>query len=67
MEKHQAFMQMMARKKDLGKAGEGTSSPSKTTSHSEHSRNVNSTLKISDSQTPSTTVKPTALTLQKVK
>lgn len=58
MEKHQAFLRMMAHKKDLGKVGEGTSSSSKTTPHLAPSCNVNAALKISDSQTPYAVVKP---------
>ncbi|KOM47838.1 hypothetical protein LR48_Vigan07g154200 [Vigna angularis] len=53
MEKHQAFMHMMARKKDLEKSGEGTSSPSKIVTHKTLFQGVNSTLKISNTEKPS--------------
>ncbi|KOM29349.1 hypothetical protein LR48_Vigan647s001000 [Vigna angularis] len=52
MEKHQAFLHMMSRKKDLEKSGEGTSS-SKMVTHKSPSTHATTTLKASDSEKPS--------------
>lgn len=69
MEKHQAFLRMMAHKKNLEKTGEGTSSPSKkiVTASATPSRIVNTTLKVFDTQTPSADAKPTNLDASKSK
>lgn len=60
MEQHQSFVRMMARKKKLGKVGEGTSSPAQqtgSTSTVTH-RSVNPALKVVDTQIPATDTKP---------
>ncbi|KOM27495.1 hypothetical protein LR48_Vigan431s000900 [Vigna angularis] len=52
MEKHQAFLRMMARKKDLEKPGEGTS-PYEIVTQKSPSPHVNRALKILDIEKPS--------------
>ncbi|BAU01527.1 hypothetical protein VIGAN_11078000 [Vigna angularis var. angularis] len=52
MEKHQAFMRMMARKKNLEKSGEGTSSPSWIVAHKTPTQSMNPALQISDTEKP---------------
>ncbi|KOM25938.1 hypothetical protein LR48_Vigan205s007500 [Vigna angularis] len=53
MKKHQAFLRIMARKKDLEKSSEGTSSPSKIVTQKAPLSHVNPALKLSENEKPS--------------
>lgn len=69
MERHQAFLRMMAWKKSLGKVDEGTSSPAKLASGSGDtpSHTVDPALKVSDTTVPPTDTKPKDLDVLKNK
>lgn len=69
MEKHQSFLRVMARKKGLGKAREGTSSPTKPigAASTAPSRSVNAALKVSSASIPATDTKPIDLEVVKSK